>query len=558
LLVSLLVALTVVPTLASVMFTDKQGTGDGRRIIFKKQIWFEWIRDRYMKILKWTLRNRGKTILGVFLLIVLSIVLATQTGAEFMPDQVNPFIVMRIKLPSGTVLEETDAYIRQIEHIFAQTPDIDHFLIMAGASDDGAAQGGGGGNPQDQTEAIAYAILVDRQNRTQSYHDILESLRQQIPNIYGGEVSFANMMDMGAAAPIEVKIFGQDLEQLRLISNEIAKIMESQPELRDIQQSIGVRNPELHFRIDRDIAMQYLLTPAQIASNIRTAIHGLVIGVFRNRGEETNIRLQYRPEQRQTFEDFKEIRLASPLGFNIPLNQVVYTEIGEGPARITRQAQTRMVTITANIHGADLAGATNNLQKRLEPIKQSLPMGYNIEFGGAYEEMVQAFITLTLALLLSLILVYCVMASLFESLKQPFVIMFTFPLCLIGAAFALFLSGNTISVVSFVGLIILSGIILNNGIVLIDYVNQLRSQGIEKHQALLRAGHDRLRPVLITSMTTVIAMLPMALSKAEGSEMTNPIAWTVIGGLLSATFFTLVIIPVVYSLVDKISFKNRE
>jgi len=216
-----------------------------------------------------------------------------------------------------------------------------------------------------------------------------------------------------------------------------------------------------------------------------------------------------------------------------------------------------MVTITANIHGADLAGATNNLQRRLDPVIQSLPMGYNIEFGGAYEEMVQAFITLTLALLLSLILVYCVMASLFESLKQPFVIMFTFPLCLIGVAFALFLTGNTISVVSFVGLIILSGIILNNGIVLIDYANQLRAQGVEKHEALLQAGYDRLRPVLITSTTTVIAMLPMALSKAEGAEMTNPIAWTVIGGLLSATFFTLVIIPVVYSLVDKIVYSVR-
>jgi len=155
-----------------------------------------------------------------------------------------------------------------------------------------------------------------------------------------------------------------------------------------------------------------------------------------------------------------------------------------------------------------------------------------------------------------LILVYVVMASLFESLKQPFVIMFTFPLCLVGVCLALFFTGHTISVPSFVGLIVLSGIILNNGIVLIDYANQLRNQGVDKHEALVKAGFDRLRPVLITSLTTVIAMLPMAISKAEGAEMKNPIAITIIGGLLSATFFTLVIIPVVYSLVDKISFKK--
>jgi len=549
LLVSLLVALTVVPTLASVMFTTN-------KTIFKKQVWYEWIRNKYMKILRWTLANRGKTILGVFLLIVISIFLASQTGAEFMPEQDNPFIMMQVKLPSGTILEETNAYVRQIEQIFAQTPDIQHFLIMAGASDDGAAQGGGGGNPQNQTEAVLYAILTNRSDRTLPYNEIKENLRKQIPNIYGGEVTFTNMMTAGAVtSPIEVKIFGHDMEQLRQLSYEVARIMEAQPDLRDIQQSIGLRNPEIHFRIDREKAMQYLLTPAQIAMNIRTAVHGAVVGVFRSRGEEINIRVQYKPEQRQTFEDFQEIRLASPLGFNVPLNQVVTTELGEGHARITRQGQARMVTITANIHGADVAGATNNLQKNLEPMMQRLPMGYSIEFGGAYEEMVSAFITLALALLLSLVLVYCVMASLFESLKQPFVIMFTFPLCLIGASFALFLTGQTISVISFVGLIVLSGIILNNGIVLIDYANQLRAQGISKHEALLKAGYDRLRPVLITSSTTVIAMLPMAISKAEGSEMMNPIAWTIIGGLLSATFFTLVIIPVVYSLVDKISFK---
>jgi HAE1 family hydrophobic/amphiphilic exporter-1 len=294
----------------------------------------------------------------------------------------------------------------------------------------------------------------------------------------------------------------------------------------------------------------------QIANSIRTAIQGSTIGVFRDKGEEINIVLAYRPDQRHTLEDYMEIRIATPLGFSIPLNQIVSHETGEGQIRIEREGQSRKATITANIHGADLAGATQRLQKTLEPFVNSLPLGYSLVFGGSYKDMVEGFVTLTLALLLSLVLVYVVMASLFESLKQPFIIMFTFPLCIIGVSFALFFTGNTISVPSFVGLIVLSGIILNNGIVLIDYANQLRLSGVEKHEALLKAGFDRLRPVVITSLTTVIAMLPMALSSAEGAEMKNPIAITIIGGLLSATFFTLVIIPVVYSLVDRISFKK--
>ena len=549
LLVSLLVALTIVPALASTLFT-------GGKTIFKRQVWFEYIRNVYLTILKWCLANRGKTILGVLILIIISLLLVTQAGAEFMPESDNPMVMIRIKLPKGSTLDETDVFIKQIENVLLETPEVESFIVMVGSGDNAQAQSDGA-NPQSSAEGMIYGRLKNKSNRELSNKEINEKLRKKIPNIANGEISFiSNMMSGQNSSPIELKVFGTDLDQLRSLSNEIALVMEKQSDLRDIQQSLGEGNPEVHFRIDRDKAMQYGLTPYQIATNIRTAIQGSIVGVFREKGEEVDIRLQYKPEQRISIDDFKEIRITSPLGINIPLNQVVSPEYGEGHARISREGQARLATITANIHGADVAGATANLQQVLEPLSRNLPIGYRIEFGGAYKDMVEGFVTLTLALLLSLILVYVVMASLFESLKQPFEIMFTFPLCLVGVCFALFITGHTISVPSFVGLIVLSGIILNNGIVLIDYANQLRNQGIEKHEALIKAGYDRLRPVLITSLTTVIAMLPMAISKAEGAEMKNPIAVTIIGGLLSATFFTLVIIPVVYSLVDKISFKK--
>ena len=542
LLVSLFVAFTIVPTITSVLFKDKD-------TLYKKLVWFEWFRKFYIAFLKICLKHRGKTILAIIALLILCGVIVSQTGAEFMPSGDNPFVMLGIKMPTGTTLEETDALVAQVERIFAQTPEIEAFLIMAGASDDSRARAGDG-NPTDQTEAVVWGRLKHLSQRDRIQPEILEHLRTQIPKIDGGEISFQDMMMGGQqSSPIEIKIFGNDLEELSQLARQISYIMQDVPNIRDISNSMVDRSPELHFRVNRDLAMQYGLTATQIASTIRTALNGTNIGILRSRGEEIDIRLQYREDQRITVEDFAEIRLTSPMGISIPLNQLVTQEINLGHSVITREGQVRKATITANILGSDLAGVTRNLMDKMTPFTRSMPVGYTVEFGGAYKEMVDGFITLSLALLLSIVLVYMVMASQFESLKQPFIIMFTLPLCVIGVVIATFITGMTISVLTFVGMIILSGVIVNNAIVLIDYANQLRKKGLEMHEALTTAVFDRIRPVLITSLTTVFGMLPMALSKGEGSEMMNPIAVTIIGGLLSATFFTLVVIPVIYSLM---------
>ena len=551
LLVSLVVALTIVPTLASVLFK--------RDVNIHKPIpWFEFLRNQYVRLLKICLRHRGKTIFSVLFLIILSGLLVTQTGAEFMPVADNPFIMMQIKLPKGTVLEETDFLVSQIERVFAETDGIESYLSMSGAADEGGAQADPT-NPQNQAEAIIWAKLTDKKHRNLSHSDIMELLRAKVPNIKDGEIVFLlDPMAGNAKPPVEIKIFGNDLEQLSLLSNEVTRLIQEVPDLRDIQNSLSEGSPEIHFKVNRDKAMQYGMTAAQIATGLRTAIQGTVVGIFRNKGEEIDIRLQYKEEQRETLEDFNEIRINSPLGISVPLNHLLTMEYGEGQSRISRESQTRKATVTANILGKDLAGITKNVQKKIEPFIANMPVGYNLEFGGSYQDMVEGFVTLSLALLLSIVLVYIVMASQFESLKQPFVVMFTVPLSLIGVSIALFITGHTVSVPSFVGLIVLSGIVVNNGIVLIDYANQLRNRGIEKHEALIKAGYDRMRPVFITALTTMIGMLPMAISKAEGAEMKNPMAVTIIGGLLSATFFTLVVIPVIYSLFDKISFRKNE
>jgi len=246
----------------------------------------------------------------------------------------------------------------------------------------------------------------------------------------------------------------------------------------------------------------------------------------------------------------------TPQGKMIKLSEITQLKRFYSPPNIERENKVRTVTVSSALSGSDIGTVKAALEKEIA--KMDIPKDVSIDFGGSAENMKDSFKDLAMLIVFSLILVYIVMASQFESLKQPFVVMFTVPLAFIGVAFALFITQTTISVASFVGVIILGGIVVNNGIVLIDYTNQLRNQGIEKHEALLKAGYDRLRPVFITSFTTVIGMLPMAISQGEGSEMKSPMAITIIGGLLSATFFTLVVIPVIYSLVDKISFKSSK
>ncbi len=551
LFVSLFVALTIVPTMASIFFEkNSKMIGDTH--------WFDKIRNPYVRILKWCLANRGKTVLGVIVMLLICIGLMFTLGAEFMPEGDNPFIMMKVVMPKGTALPETNNMIKQIEDVFAKTEGIENYMTMIGSMDEGGSQADPG-NPHSPAEAIVWAKLKPKKDRSMSQEEISEHIRKQIPKITDGEVIFVkNAMTGTNTPPVEIKVFGKDLEEIKRISLQVQKEIEKVEGIRDVQNSISEGNPEIHVKVDRQKAFQYGLTPAQTGLNLRTANQGSVIGIFREGGEEIDIRLRYLAQNRETLDDLTRVAIPTMTGENIPLSQIATIENGEGPSKITHERQNRKGTITANIIGRDLGTTSKDIQKRLKPLQENMPLGYSIEMGGTYEDMVEGFKTLFLGLLLSIVLVYIVMASQFESLKQPFVVMFTVPLAFIGVALALFVTQTTISVASFVGVIVLGGIVVNNGIVLIDYVNQLRNQGIEKHEALIKAGYDRLRPVFITSFTTVIGMLPMAISRGEGSEMKSPMAITIIGGLLSATFLTLVVIPVIYSLVDKISYKEMK
>jgi len=556
---SLFVSLTIVPVIASVLFRKRKD----RPQVDRSEKFFEMIKHRYRNILNWCLNHKWGTLLLVGLLFVLSIIIpfTSAIGTEFMPQRDVPYMVMNVKMPTGTPLDESDAVISQLEDIFMNTDGVKNVMVMIGPMSDSQAMADPT-NPQEVNESQVFIRLHEQSDRNVTYQEIQEQVREQLPKIDGAEFRFMTteeMMGGGQAKPIEISIFGKDLDKLNEISDRIEQRVKSVEHVSDVVNSMTQGKPEYHIVIDKDKAFQYGLTAAEVASSIKTSSLGTMCGIFRKGGEEFDILVRLEEEKRNSFEDIMHLSIISPMGFSIPLNQIAHLESAEGPRKISHEKQTRKVQISAGVTGTnDMGGTVKKIQLAVADILEELPPGYFVDFGGAYEEMQEAFLTLAGAMLLAVILVYSVMASQFESLRQPFIVMFTMPLAVIGVMLILAATGTTLSVASFVGVIILAGIVVNNGIVLIDHMNQLRLSGMAKLEAILQGGADRIRPVLITALTTMGGMLPMAIAGGEGSELKSPMALTVIGGLISATFLTLIVIPVIYSMISKKELKVEE
>ncbi len=556
---SLFVSLTIVPVIASVLFRKAKD----RPQVDKSEAFFENIKRRYSKILKWCLGHKTATLLLVGLLFVLTIIIPFTgvIGTEFMPQRDIPFMVMNVKMPTGTPLDESDIVVSQLEDIAMNTEGVMNVMVMVGPMSDAQAMADPT-NPQEVNESQVFIRLHQQSDRNITYQEIQKRIREKLPQVEGAEFNFMTteeMMGGGQAKPIEINIFGKDLDKLKEISERLMARISEVEHVSDLVSSMKEGKPEYHIVIDKDKAFQYGLTAAQVASSIKTASLGTLSGIYRKGGEEIDILVRLDEEKRNSFEDIMHLSIISPMGFSVPLNQIAHLESAEGPRKISHEKQTRKVLISAGVTGTnDMGGTVKNIQLAVADILEELPPGYFVDFGGAYEDMQEAFLTLAGAMLLAIILVYSVMASQFESLRQPFIVMFTMPLAVIGVMLILAFTGTTLSVASFVGVIILAGIVVNNGIVLIDHMNQLRLQGMAKFDAILQGGADRIRPVLITALTTMGGMLPMAIASGEGSELKSPMALTVIGGLLSATFLTLIVIPVIYSMIAKKELKVEE
>lgn len=352
----------------------------------------------------------------------------------------------------------------------------------------------------------------------------------------------------GGSAPVEVRVRGDDLDELAFYAERIAERMRGIPGLREVDTSLAEARPELQVYINRERAASLGLGVFQVASSIRKALEGEVSTRFRVAGEELDVRVQLDEPYRSSASDLGRVLIDTPLGVQVPLYEVARVVEGESPVEITRDSQQRTVQIRAQLYQRDLGSAMADVRRVVAGM--SLPRAITVDYGGEDEMMRETFGSLGLAFVLAVILVYMILATQYESLTQPIIIMVTIPLAIVGAIWGLAVTGWPLSVPAFIGVIMVAGVVTNNGIVLVDYVNQLREQGLDRHRALLWGARIRMRPVLMTSATTVLAMLPLALGLGEGAEIQAPIAVVTIAGLTLSTVLTLGLVPTVYSVLD--------
>lgn len=562
LLASLFVALTVIPMVASLIFkANHQANGPRKEEAKRGQ--FLRFRVFYQKLLHKALQRRGWVLSGAIVLFLFSFVIFNFIGGEFMPAVDRDMLMLRVKMPVGTSIDETNRVVGMVEDLMAADPYIEIISAQIGSqAEDDPADSASGFSNSGPHEAILWVGLLSQDQRPISDLEILEHIRHQLPRLKDVKfeaMDMGQMMFGGAQTPVEIKIFGKEINKLKEIADNVAARIRDVEGLRDVTHTFMERKPEYHINIDREKAARLGLTVGQVGNAVQVASLGKIATRYREGNEEVDVRVRFQDRFRDNLDDIHSIPIMTPVNTIVRLDQVAEITQGEGPIKITRENQAREVTVTANIiEGGDLRGIMTEVIGRVEDLQAGLPIGYFMEFGGQYEEMMNAFVIMAGVFALAVLLVYMIMASQFESFVHPFVIMFTIPLSLIGVALALLIAGENISLVAMIGFVLLAGIAVNNGIVMVDYINQLKRRGIEKKQAILQACSVRLRPVLITALTTIMGMVPMAVSRSAGSEMRAPMAIAVIGGLVATTFLTLFVIPVIYSLFDRVSFKTKK
>jgi len=563
-LASLLVAITIVPLLASRWLTtrhisqEEAQVGDSaanaqgiQRLYNTSERWFKKLDENYRRLLQVALQRRKLTIIVVVVMFILSLGAIPLVGMEFMPGEDQGFVTVDVKMPKGTSLNETDRVITEIEQRVKDHPAIDSITCLIGS--------GGSMIEGSSTDKGQLMIkLVEQATRDISSDDLATHLDSQLKDIPGVDLKVSAMEQGmgGTTAPIVIKISGENLDVLQQLGDQVAAVVKQVPGTREVASSMEEGRPELHIIMNRDRAAMYGLSLAEVSSAVRTAIDGSVATRYRVGGDEVDIRVQVQETGAELSQkELAGLNITTMSGTLVPLSQVADIVQEQGPSGIDREDQARIVTVTSQLAGRDLGGVTEDIQKGVAKIE--MPSGYLVEYGGEQEQMADTFGTLGLVLVLAIIMVYLVMVAQFESLMYPFVIMFSVPITLTGVILSLLITGRTFSVVAFIGVIMLVGIVVKNAIVLVDYVNILRRRGLERNEAILQAGPTRLRPILMTALCTSIAMLPMALGLGEGSESQAPLATVVVGGLLFSTLITLVLVPVGYTLMDDFSNKVK-
>ena len=504
------------------------------------------IENSYEPLLRKSLKNRYTLTAAVVILFLFTVfVIGPHIGRELIPEVHQGVFFVETRLPVGTPVEETDRRIMPIEEQIKRIPGGEMVSSVSGTDKSASTK-----TDEGENTARITVTLKPFGNMARAEERVIRRIRQIFSRHSGIEMDIARPVLFSFKTPVEVHLKGFNLSKLLQLSRKLESRMSQIPGLVDVRANIQRGNPEIQIYFDRQKLARYGLSVRTVASILRNKIQGDVATRYKEADRRIDIVVRLREADRKSINDLRRL-IINPTGrIPVPLEAVAQLRIKEGPSEIRRIDQQRSAVITANLlPGFKLNKINERIYREIQ--KLNLPEDFSYELAGQNKEMQTSLNSLMLALALAVFLVYIVMASQFESLLHPFIIIFTIPLAIIGVIIYLWLVGIPLSVVVFLGMIMLAGIVVNNAIVLVDYINHLRKRGLSKEEAIVQAGKVRLRPILMTASTTVLGLLPMALGFGEGAEIRTPMAITVIVGLITSTVLTLVVIPTVYHLMVK-------
>ena len=550
---SLFVSLTLTPMACSRLLRSRSEGKTNRVFIWSERV-FSRIESGYAHILEWGLSHRKIAFSLIALVFLGSLTLIPLVGTEFLPEVDSREVEIVAELPEGTRGEVTARTAEKIQDIFQQqVPELEASYGLAGKSKKGLLSAVG--FREGTNIGRVGSRLVPKEERQRSAKEIAAELRPRVNTLPGVEkvsvraISAIQKVFFGGGNPISIEVLGHDLEITDKIAQNIRRIVEETPGAVDVGITRKRPRPEVWVHLDRDKAASLGLNVALVADALRTNYYGFDDTKFREAGDDFDIELRLKEDQRQSIREIGETPLTTLTGETVKLRNVAAIQETFGPVEIERKNRVRVTRIQAGVEDRVLGDVVRDIRQQVASL--NLPSGVSIKWGGEVEEQRKAFRDLTLLLILGVILVYMVMGSQFEDFIDPFIIMFSVPFAFVGVIWAFVISATPLNLMTFMGLIMLMGIAVNNAIVLVDYTKQLRASGIELMEAVVTAGKTRLRPVLMTSLTTIFGMVPLALSRGEGSEVWNALGITVIGGLLVSGLVTLILVPLVYSLVHR-------
>lgn len=542
LIASLLVALTVVPMLASRFLRTKPST-----VVKKRQE--SWLYRNYSKALKWSLKRRALILSITIVLVGISGFTLYKTGTEFLPPTDEGFVSLSVELPNSATVEKTEQIVSEIEDMAKDYEEVDVVVSLIGGNQQSLSRG-----TSEQNEGEISVKLVELAERDRSIFEFVEQFEKQVQQEIGerAEVTFSLSSSSGSTPnSLTFRVTDSNEPQLKKTVASIQQRVAKIDSVIEVTTDLDEVKEEIQIEVNRDDALQYGLMPAQIAQTVNMMTRGaFTTQIIAEDGEVLGVYTGFGKAYREDVEALKTMKLRTNAGVFVELQQLASVEIKETQTAIRRSDQASAVAVFVKYNTSEsLSGISRKVDEAIE--EDGIPATSKVVFGGDRELFDSAKQDMILAILLAVILIYLVMGAQFESFKLPFVMMFSVPLMIIGVAVSLFITDTLLGVTAIIGILILVGIVVNNGIVLIDYINQKRQLGLNIHDAIITGAQDRMRPILMTALTTILGLVPLALGIGEGTEMNQPMAVVVIGGLISSTILTLFIVPIIYSLIER-------